>query len=148
MRPIRKFYVSDVVTYLILVAGLVLVLIPVGWTYLASLKLPGDITAFPPKIIFTPTLGNYAKVLIESPFFVNGLKTSAFVTLGATALSMIVGVPVGYAIARSQFAVSTVTTFLILSTRFVPIIAIIVPLVVLFQTLNLSNHTVHASYLQ
>jgi multiple sugar transport system permease protein len=43
------------------------VLFPIAWIFLMSLKTFGDIIAYPPRFLFTPTLANYAEVLRGTP---------------------------------------------------------------------------------
>ena len=87
---------------------------------------------------FTPTLGAYRTVLGDSegiPFvrFVNSLVVS----LGAVALSLVVGLPAAYASARWRFKGSENLMFTLLSFRFAPELTVIIPLFVLYQKLGL-----------
>jgi ABC-type glycerol-3-phosphate transport system permease component len=62
------------------------------------LRLIDSIKAFPPQLYFTPTFANY-QALWETEFrhsFLNSLVTST----ASTAISMVVGVPAAYALAR------------------------------------------------
>ena len=48
--------------YLLVFIYLLFVLFPVVWIFLMSIKLPVDITAYPPKLFFEPTWQNYVKL--------------------------------------------------------------------------------------
>jgi multiple sugar transport system permease protein len=122
------------------------ILFPIGWILLMSLKTFGDIIAYPPRFFFTPTLDNYAEVLLGSPAeraagvvpdFVKFLANSVVISGGAVALSTLVGVPAAFALARSRFRGATNVRFTFLSFRFAPELAIILPLFVIYTQLGL-----------
>ena len=58
-RPDHRAWMLGVTTALLLAVWV----IPVAWGLLTSFKSERDVLAYPPKIIFTPTLANYRDVL-------------------------------------------------------------------------------------
>ena len=51
------------------VAILIVVLFsPIVWMVMASFKNRVDITAYPPRFLFTPTLDNYRQLLLQTDF--------------------------------------------------------------------------------
>jgi multiple sugar transport system permease protein len=117
----------------------VFALAPIAWILMMSFKMPGDIVVYPPKFLFSPTLDNYVKVLSGSAFmtpFVNSL----IVTLGSLVLTLLIGLPTAYALARFKFRGRENIAFSILSLRFAPELLIILPLYLIFQKIGLYDN--------
>jgi len=111
-------------------------LAPILWIFLMSLKVPGDIIAYPPVFTFSPTLSNYLAVL-SGPEFVKPFFNSIIVTLGALVLTIIIGLPAAYALARFDFKGRESLGFAILSLRFAPELLIVLPLYLIYQNVGL-----------
>jgi multiple sugar transport system permease protein len=130
---------------------LIWTIFPFVWILLTSLKSPGDIIAVPPKIVFSPTINNYAALVMGEqrgqyastrPDFPLFFLNSIIISLGSVALSMAAGVPAAYALARFDFPLKNALAFLFMSFRFVPFIAFVIPLYLIYQKVGLYNtHT-------
>ncbi|KJQ54509.1 carbohydrate ABC transporter permease [Microbacterium sp. SA39] len=119
-----------------LTAWTIFALAPIVWIVMMSLKKPEDIVAYPPTLAFVPILDNYAQVLSGSAFmtpFVNSL----IVTAGSLLLTLAIGLPTAYALARFRFKGRENIAFGILSMRFAPELLIILPLYLIFQQTGL-----------
>jgi multiple sugar transport system permease protein/sorbitol/mannitol transport system permease protein len=97
---------------------------------LTSIKPAGDAQAIPPKWVFLPTLEHYAAVFggetSSSQAFLPLLWHSAVVAVSATALTILVGLPAAYALARVRFKGRRFLATWVLSTiMFPPIVAAI-----------------------
>lgn len=121
---------------------------PFVWILLTSLKNPGDIISVPPKFAFTPTFDNYAALVMGEqrgqysstrPDFPLFFLNSLIISLGAVALSVVAGIPAAYALARFNFPMKDGIGFVLMSFRFVPFIAFVIPLYLLYQKLGLYN---------
>ena len=133
------------------VAALVLLVwtvFPFVWILLTSLKSPGDIISVPPRFVFTQTFDNYAALVIGEqggqysstrPDFPRFFLNSMIISVGAVALSVLAGIPAAYALARFAFPLKDTFAFVLMSFRFVPFIAFVIPLYLLFQTFGLYN---------
>jgi multiple sugar transport system permease protein len=132
----RKRRAGDALALLALLAYTAFALFPLLWIFLMSLKTQRDVIATPPKFIFTPTFQNYAEVL-SRPDFLVPLKNTVIVTLGALMLSVIIGLPAAYALARMEFRGKEDLAFSFLSLRFAPELIILLPLFVIYQSLGL-----------
>jgi multiple sugar transport system permease protein len=109
-------------------------LFPLLWMIIMSLK--PDSEMFTTTFIFSPTMDNYSAVFLRSDyshFFLNNL----IVSISAVILSLIVGVPAAYALARFQFKFKEDIAFTILSFRFAPEILVILPLFLIYQKTGL-----------
>ena len=125
-----------VVSYAWVLLFLGIVLFPVLWIGLQSLKSYFDVIAVPPRFLFTPTLANYRSVLADTGFL-RAAFDSLVVSLGAVSLSLAIGVPFAYAISRFEFRAREDLAFFILSTRMLPAIVVIVPFVQIFSRIGL-----------
>jgi multiple sugar transport system permease protein len=113
-------------------------LFPIYWIVTMSLKRPVDVLADPPLFWFAPTFENYRQVLAEGQI-VGFFRNSLIVGLGATALGLAVGVPAAYVLARHDFKGRRDYDFWILSTRFAPPVAMLIPFFVLYRELRLQD---------
>jgi multiple sugar transport system permease protein len=109
---------------------------PVYWLVTMSLKTQVDIVAKKPSFIFAPTFENYANV-IKDPAVQGFLWNSLIVGLGTTGLGLLIGVPAAYILARFNFRHSHDVGFWILSTRFTPPIAMLIPFFIMFYKTGL-----------
>jgi multiple sugar transport system permease protein len=121
---------------------------PFVWILLTSLKSPGDIISVPPKFVFEPTFDNYSALVIGEqggqysstrPDFPRFFVNSMIISVGAVALSVLTGIPAAYALARFSFPLKDGFAFVLMSFRFVPFIAFVIPLYLLYQRLGLYN---------
>lgn len=118
---------------LVLLSPVVLVFL---WMLSLSLKPAVENTAYPPIFIpRNPTLDNFREVFANSPF---GLYTvnSLVVATASTALSLLVGVPAGYGIAKSR--AYGLAAFVLVS-RMTPGLSFLIPWFMLFRYLGLNN---------
>jgi multiple sugar transport system permease protein/sorbitol/mannitol transport system permease protein len=127
----------------ILWGSLLLILAPVGWVMLTSIKPTQISQALPPVWNFTPTLQNYFDVLggntYTSQHFGTLLLHSIVVTGASTALGLLVGIPAAYALARIKFPGKKGTATWILSTIMFPPAVSVVPIFILASKLHLTD---------
>ena len=131
------------------VLGAVAVLgFPVLWIVMNSFKVAADVNTWPPVFIFSPTIENfqvlfdladadatnYGTLKIE---FLKPVINSMVIAVGAVALSLVAGVPAGYALARYDFRGREDLAFFILGFRFAPVLLVVIPLFRVFQLLGL-----------
>lgn len=103
------------------------------WMVLSSLKAHVLQTAWPPAFVFRPTLDNYLTVFRTIPF-ATYLANSLIVSVAATGLGLLLGLPTAYSIARwrqSRLALA------ILTSRMVPWISFLLPWYLLFSRLGI-----------
>ena len=129
---------ADAAAYAFIAVTLILAATPILWTFLSSFKIPTDIATIPPKLLFTPTLENY-RIVIEQGSLLPGLRSSVIVTLGATILSLLIGAPAAYYLARSAGTVAVGLGGIVMSTRFIPVIVLLIPLLIAFRSLRLTG---------
>jgi multiple sugar transport system permease protein len=115
---------------------LVIALAPVVWLFSIGYKPTRDIFASPPTFLFTPTLGNFDSVF---RYFKLGalLESSLIIAIGSTALSLLLGAPAGYALARSESPRAIWLAYFFLIIRTVPPIATLIPFYLLMRDIGL-----------
>lgn len=138
-RRRRRKTVRHVIVIALLTAWTLFAVAPIVWIFLMSLKLPEDIIAYPPRFAFEPTFANYVEVFSGAEFMTPFLN-SLIVTLGALVLTLLIGLPTAYALARFSFRGKENIAFGILSLRFAPELLIILPLYLMFQKVGLTDN--------
>lgn len=113
----------------------VIVVSPFLWLVLMSFKTDADILSLTPKIIFSPTLANYAALLNDN--FLRSFSNSAIVSVFSTLIAMLVGVPGAYALSRMSDRSGTAMSLIILASRMAPPIAFTIPYFLVYRHVGL-----------
>lgn len=100
---------------------------PIIWSILNSLKTDQDVLAYPPKLMFSPTLDAYRDVLFGSAAILPNLISSFIISIGTTIITMLMAVPAAYALARLRFRGKRFAGFYVLATQMLPPVGIIIP---------------------
>lgn len=124
----------NILMNVLLIIYAIFALFPLVWMILISFK--SDTEVFTTTFIFHPTLSNYQQVLLRSDYG-RYIRDSLIVSGGAVLVSIIVGVPAAYALARYNFARKEELAFQILSYKFAPEILVVLPLFMIYQKLGL-----------
>ena len=113
-----------------------------------SFQTNETILRVPPSFTFEPTLSNYKAMFtgkLETSaasleiHFLRNLGNSILLSVGAVALSLLLGVPAAYAFARHKFKGSEDIAFTLLSFRFAPPLLVLLPLSLYFQKIGLAD---------
>jgi len=120
---------------LVAVAALLLVVwaFPVIWALLTSFKTERDVLAYPPTVIFEPTLANYRDVLFGSASILPNLLSSTIVAGASTSLTLLFAVPAAYALARLDLPAKRASGFYVLATQMLPPVGLIIPYYLVLQ---------------
>ncbi|MBF8377141.1 carbohydrate ABC transporter permease [Alicyclobacillus mali] len=114
-------------------------LFPLYWLVITSLKTNTEVLTDPPTFVpVHPTFASYYYVIGNfGVYFIN----SAIVSVGSTLLSLLIGVPAAYSLARFRFpsGFRTAVSFIVLSIRMMLPIVFIVPLFQIYQNTGLYN---------
>ena len=106
------------------------VFFPILWMGMASIKTELDAVATPPKILFHPTLENYADINQTSDyihFFLNSIIES----VGATVVCILLAAPAAYAMAFFPTRKTKDILMWMLSTKMMPAVGVLVPIYLL-----------------
>lgn len=85
---------------------------------------------------FTPTGQHYVELFTEKHFGTY-LRNSVVASLGSAAVSVSLGAMAAYALSRAEFRGKRDLLFWIISTRMAPVVAVMVPLYVIFRSSGL-----------
>ncbi len=115
---------------------------PIIWILMMSFKEFRDIIAWPPKFLFTPTLDNYRETLVGSrpgqwSDMMRFMLNSIIVSGSAVVMSVLLGVPAAYALARGAIHGRDHIAFTFLSFRFAPELMVILPMFMIYTRTGL-----------
>lgn len=113
-----------------------LMFFPILWMLLTSFKPEQLALIVPPRILVPPTLENYQVAILQSPYL-EFLWNTLIITLTATLVALVLGVPAAYAMAFYPTKRTKSAMLWIMSTRMLPPAGVIVPIYVIFRDLNL-----------
>jgi len=103
------------------------------WMILTGLKTGVQNISYPPEFIFLPTLENFRAVFEQYNFF-HYLMNSLIIATAATAISLILGLPAAYSIAKFR---QGKIGMLILIARMTPFVSYLLPWYIIFRYLKL-----------
>lgn len=122
--------------FVVIVGAVIFVLVPLYWVAVTSIKPSDDYLAVPPVWFPShPTLVHYAAALFAYRGL-EGLSHSVTVALGSMVLSVLLGTPMGYSLARFQTGGNHLAMW-VLSQRFLPPVAIGLPIFLLYRNYGL-----------
>lgn len=117
------------------------VLLPLLWVFMLSLKSQADILAWPPKFFFIPTFSNYTAIFTSKSTqhlpFLRVLTNSVTITICSLLVSLSLSALAAYALGRLNPRGKMGINYLILGLRMIPPIAIVVPLYIIWNRFGL-----------
>jgi len=112
------------------------VLFPIYWVFATSFRERIDMFRLPPQWIFKPIWDNFKYIFRTMPVSRWALNSSV-ISVGTMMLSLLIGVPAGYAFSRVEFRGKRVLLTFILLTRAIPPLVIALPFRVMMQSVGL-----------
>jgi multiple sugar transport system permease protein len=144
--------------YVIIAMTFLIILFPVAWLFLMSVKTPTDNLRMPPPIIFKPTIINYLNSWFGAATFTEfgygaservgvtavygaslALRNTIIIATLTTLITLILAIPAAYSFSRFRMRGKGQLQLYILIQRMAPPIAIILPLFLLFRWTGLHN---------
>jgi arabinogalactan oligomer / maltooligosaccharide transport system permease protein len=120
----------------ILTVASLIALFPVAWLVFLSLGPDKDDYLHPGRIFGRMTFDNYVFVLRETKFF-DWLMSTLVVSLGTTAIGVLIAATTGYAVSRMRFPGYKRFMWVLLVTQMFPIAVLIVPMYEIMSELQL-----------
>jgi multiple sugar transport system permease protein len=146
-------------------------MIPLVWIVLTSFKSPPDSIAYPPKVLFEPSLEGYCNLFTtrsrQTPEYIASLPpaettcdqlvrsrnmviagpsnvvprftNSIIIAFGSTFLAVFLGTITAYGFSRFKVPLADDLLFFILSTRFMPPIAVAIPIFLMYRAIGLND---------
>jgi sorbitol/mannitol transport system permease protein len=109
---------------------------PIVWMALTAFKTEIDAISSPPKLLFEPTLENFAAVQDRADY-IKHMFNSIVVSLGSTFFVLLLGVPAAYVSAFFPTKKTADLLLWMLSTKMMPAVGVLVPLYLIFKSLGL-----------
>jgi multiple sugar transport system permease protein len=129
-----KFLIGIIITI-----ALIWTIVPIFWILSTSFKTPTEQFTIPPTLFPREfTLQNYINFFTRSDL-IRKFFNSILVTTTSTIISLILGIPGAYALARFNFKHTNLLSFIILLARMMPPIVMVVPFFMITRFLNLSD---------
>lgn len=127
----------NAVAYLLLMAAIGIVFIPLLWMLSVSLRPNLEVMRMPPDWLPQVfTLEGYVKIFTTPRYLLVFLNTMA-VSLLVTALSLVLGAMAAYALARFKFAGQRTVLMFLITTQMFPLVLLCIPYFRIFITLGL-----------
>ena len=138
----------------VIVAYLFVAALPLGWLLLTSIKHHEDVISTTAKFVpgphserggksrlFSPTLDGYRLLAGKGGHqtFFHFLWNSVVIGVLSTLCAIALGTMCAYGFSRIKVAGAQDWLFFILSTRFLPPLAVVVPILLMYRTFNLQN---------
>jgi len=130
--PMSDAWVRRLNTVQVLLVA-VIILAPIAWMVLSSFKPSAEVTAYPPKLFFAPTLDNYRQLFQTTPF-AHYTWNSFVITVGSTLIGLVLGVPLAFATSWTRITWPATVTLL---ARMAPGTLFLLPWYVMFRELGL-----------
>jgi len=131
-----RFRASQLLLFVALAAFTAVMLTPVVWALMTSIKQPIDAFAIPPKIVFEPTLEFHRQVWFEKDFG-RFLLNSAIIAVSTVIISVSIGTMAAYGLSRMRGKAVGGILLALLSLRMFPHMLLAIPFFILAKSLNL-----------
>lgn len=131
-RPMSQKAVARLAALQIALIALV-ILAPIAWMVLSSFKPSSEVTAFPPKLFFAPTLENYRHLFSTTPFAAYAVN-SFIVAGGSTLIGLVLGIPAAFAVSWTRIMWPATVT---LTARMAPGTLFLLPWYTVFAAMGM-----------
>jgi multiple sugar transport system permease protein len=137
----RRVLFGRMLSYAALTVAVLLVLFPIYWMVITSLKLPREIYRVPSLWPKTFTLDNFSKLLSDGGFLI-AIRNSLIVSTIVTLISVIISSFAAYSMVRFRYRFRGVFGRLILFAYLTPGSLLFIPLSIVMAQLKLGNSLV------
>jgi len=125
---------------------LLIILFPIYWIFVTSIKPEKEIFSIPPT--FFPThinLASYAAQVKTGDFnMFRSFGNSMFISISCMLISIVLSVPASYGIARYRFVGKKLVILSFLITQMLPVSVLLTPMFIMFNHMKLINHPLSA----
>lgn len=132
---------KNVICCIFSVVILIVLLFPLYWTLVTSLKTEQEIFQIPPTL--WPNVLNtksYTAQLDHGDFnMFRSFGNSLLISLGATVISVVLAVPASYGIAKYKFRFRKCVLLTFLVTQMLPVSVLLTPMFLMFKNMHLYN---------
>jgi len=136
----KGLQLGDILHFLALLLVILVFVFPFYWMVTASFKQQSAILASTPQFFFQPTLENYVSAFTKFDIL-KSLQNSLFVALVTVVISLVLGTPAAYAIARFEFKAKQDIWFWFISNRMLSPIVVALPFFLIARNFRLLDTT-------
>ena len=136
----KGLQLDDILHFLALLLVILVCVFPFYWMVTASFKQQSAILASTPQFFFQPTLVNYVNAFSKFDIL-KSLQNSLFVALVTVLVSLVLGTPAAYAIARFEFKAKRDIWFWFISNRMLSPIVVALPFFLIARNFRLLDTT-------
>jgi len=137
IRRRRRVAPGQVFLYLAAILITLFMLVPLYLLFAAAFSPQEDLISFPARFVPSKLSTDTLQFFFNATGVKDAAKMSVEVGIGALFLSILLGAPAGYAVARYSFPGRNILQMIILATRSFPVIVLSIPLAVTFITWHL-----------
>ncbi len=128
--------VMNIFRILLIIFIMAFIALPVVWILSTSLAQRISMFKLPPKLFGAFIFDNF-KYVFTNMAINSWIVNSLVISLGTMVLSLLIGVPAGYAFSRIQFRGKKLLLIMILMTRALPTIVLVMPFRIIMQNFGL-----------
>jgi multiple sugar transport system permease protein len=136
----KGLQLDDILHFLALLLVILVCVFPFYWMVTASFKQQSAILASTPQFFFQPTFENYVNAFSKFDIL-KSLQNSLFVALVTVLVSLVLGTPAAYAIARFEFKAKRDIWFWFISNRMLSPIVVALPFFLIARNFRLLDTT-------
>jgi multiple sugar transport system permease protein len=137
--PRRRVDWISLLRWLILVIAVAIVVIPLTYLLLNSVKLPREFLTTPPTIVPSVLTPEHYASILSDPEFLGRFRNTLELTVASTIISVVVGTLAAYGLARLHVSptVMTIVLFVFLFIRFYPRVTTVIPFFLVMRSFGL-----------
>ncbi|MEO8631961.1 MAG: carbohydrate ABC transporter permease [Chloroflexota bacterium] len=121
------------------------VIVPFYLIFLSAFSRPNDVFVYPKPLLPTDLSTETMQIFLQSTGVIAAVLNSIAVAVITIVLSMLLGAPAGYALARFTFRGRQAFQLIVLATKMFPVAILSIPLAVAFVRLGLYDNIVGVS---
>lgn len=133
----RRRLIEDSLVMGLTLIGLVIVLFPIVWMTLASIRPVADVLAYPPRWIPENLTLKFYQDILQQPRYTQWLRNSYFIAIGTTLMSLTIGSLAAYGFSRYRVPGGKFLLLGMLAVRMMPSVSLILPYFKISTSLHL-----------
>ncbi|MGH9243104.1 MAG: carbohydrate ABC transporter permease [Acidimicrobiales bacterium] len=118
------------------------VLVPIYFIAIAAFSTVDDVYTYPKKLLPANLSTETMEFFFRASGTLDALRTSVWVAALTLLITLVVGVPAGYALARFAFRGSGTFRLMVVSTRAFPIVILSIPLAVTYLRIGIDDSAI------
>lgn len=128
---------KKIVIHFFILAVILIILGPIYWMVVTSIKLPKDWLTYPPTFIPSRIfLDTYVEIL-QDPDVIRSMVNTVIVTVLGTSLTLLIGSMTAYSIARVDLKFNRFLTIWIIMNRMLPPVTLVIPFFIIMRGLGI-----------